>query len=191
MRDLMVAQQYANPAFLAGLPTTGSLFRGAVDGNHVRTPALHRSHMLGMNFDLSIKAYLSDHYMSSNAPVPPAIVTNALTDPIATGQNQWLWSTQNALDLSAQLPNLRDQQNRRNFQSDALRNFLALYSVTRSDSLPSNNSWDELPVTNGSVLTALFGDGSRDGSIIYRTIIGSRNDPRNPTSASLLSWPDG
>ncbi|MEF8731696.1 MAG: Ig-like domain-containing protein [Candidatus Accumulibacter meliphilus] len=173
MRDLMRAQEYADPQYLSGLPTTGSRFTAAIDGNG-SNPGSHSAHWLGMSFDLSIKPYLDPYFMGSEAPeFPTTLSIDNLPSPLPTKDNDWAWSNENALALAEQLSNLEQPGQGRNFMADALRNFLALYSVTRRDDASAGSGWNSLRMINGDkARNAIFGDGSRGESSIGRVIIG-------------------
>ncbi|MBK8578834.1 MAG: hypothetical protein IPN78_11525 [Candidatus Accumulibacter sp.] len=96
-----------------------------------------------------------------------------LPGPLPAKENDWAWSNADALALVEQLRNQEDGFGR-NFMGNALRNFLALYSVTRQEESPGGPGWYSLPVTNGELArSALFGDGSLQGSLIGRVIIGA------------------
>jgi hypothetical protein len=170
----MAAKRYALAAFNASAQSTGSLFTGASDANHGRTAALHTTHLPGRNFDMGIAfSYLTAIYLTTQAPVGDAI-QDVAGMPGAAG-----WSNQVAIALSEQLPNEITSRGR-NLQQSAIRDFLALYSVTRNNGSESNG-WDDLSQymksANNSadrtkILTALFGDGTAAGSIINSVAIG-------------------
>ncbi len=163
MRDLMVAQGSADPQYLSGLPATGSRFTAAIDGNGTN-PGGHLSHMMGMSFDLSLLPYLAPYYEGSSAPESNPINTQSIILPTAT-----TWNNASALALAGQLRNEQDPAHGNDFMANAMRNFLALYSVTRDAGTRAN-----LPVVNGEAArSALFGDGTKGGSLIGRVIIGS------------------
>ncbi|MCK9530753.1 MAG: hypothetical protein M0R77_09370 [Gammaproteobacteria bacterium] len=61
-----------------------------------------------MGFDLSIKDYVLGVFLTAATPASAAIGTDGLLDPLAGADNQWAWSNQNAIDLSAQLANYAD-----------------------------------------------------------------------------------
>ncbi|MCB1944105.1 MAG: hypothetical protein KDI53_18990, partial [Candidatus Accumulibacter sp.] len=173
MRDLMRAQQYADPLYLAGLPTTGSRFTAGIDGNG-SNPGNHSAHWLGMSFDLSVKPYLDAYFRSNQAPEFPATIDiGNLAAPLPAKSNDWAWTNVVALGLAEQLKNELDPVHGNAFMGNALRNFLALYSVTRRDALSPGVGLASLPVSNGEeVRSALFGNGALAESLIQRVIIG-------------------
>ena len=192
MRDLMRAHEFANPLLTQNISSTGSRVAAATDAN-IFSPG-HASHQLGMNFDLSISKYLDEYFMSGSAAVSTAISTANLPDPLASPVNGWRWSMANGQALLSQLPNesvLRpdrngDPQPNNNFQANALKNFLALYALTRSDDIVGNGTWDDLPVQNGLLAkVALFGRGTKEDSLISRVIIGSRDAPNEAKHARM------
>lgn len=128
-----------------------------------------------MNFDLGIGiSFLTGIFLTSQAPIGPTINPNVPGAPGLGG-----WSNQYAVDLSDQLVNSISNDLGRNLQRDAMRDFLALYSVMRNNGAEANG-WDDLPISGTSrtpgqiaqVRAALFGDGTRDGALIRRALIG-------------------
>lgn len=178
VRDLMRAKSYSWDEFFLASPASGSRFNGAVDANHgfSTNPTIgHASHGLGMNFDLGIGiSFLTGIFLTSQAPIGPTINPNVPGAPGLGG-----WSNQYAVDLSEQLLNESTDAANQNLQRDAMRDFLALYSVMRNNGAEANG-WDDLPISGtgrtpgqiAQVRAALFGDGTRDGALIRRALIG-------------------
>jgi hypothetical protein len=103
MSDWFVAEQFALPGFQTTLPL---LFNGATDANHRYTPGAHRSHDLGMAFDIGIKPRLVNG-VQVGAPIADSITTSAantwrmsqLSSAPGAVANQWsdlaaLWYVQ-------------------------------------------------------------------------------------------------
>jgi hypothetical protein len=112
MRDLMRAQAFSDPGYLSGLPKTGARFTAGIDGNG-SNPGGHKSHWLGMNFDLSLQPYLDAHYMTSAAAILPlSIDISNLPGPLPAKENDWAWSNADALALVEQLRNQEDGSGR-------------------------------------------------------------------------------
>ncbi len=186
MRDLMQAKNSALPAFQTSLPYSGSRFTGATDANYGHTLGGHSTHGAGMSFGLSITNFVTGIYLAASTVITPAIASNLTAQP-----TDGSWSNQYALDLNnlsvltqdgntrAVLPNAEPSPGEKNYQVDALYDFLALYSVTR-DNGNEANGWDNLNFENGGataqtklkIRTALFGDGTKEGSLIKSIHIG-------------------
>lgn len=137
-----------------------------------------------MNFDLGIAiSYLSGVFLTSAAPSVGAIdVTN-----VAGGPQSGLWSNQYVFNLNN--PVGVDGQQRtvlentqvtisntiqKNYQINALYDFLSLYSITRNNGGEAYG-WDDLPIANAQsdiIRKALFGDGTKTGDIISDVRVG-------------------
>jgi len=93
-----------------------------------------------------------------------------ISDKVAYEAKQWSYA--NAVYLSGLLADSSDPLDRNN-QREAMREFLSLYALTRSDTISGNGTWEELPVKNGdAVRAALFGSGSLAGDLISQVHIG-------------------
>ncbi|MHB8166023.1 MAG: dockerin type I domain-containing protein, partial [Sulfuricella sp.] len=160
MRDLMVAKQYAPSA----LVQSQSWFNGGVDANQGYTPFTHSTHDLGMAFDLGVSNYINKFGAQLAYQEPLAAAISALPGVS--------WSVDATYNYSGNLTNSTDP---RNNQRAALRDFLSLYALTRSDGIVGNGTWDDLPVKNGAaVRTALFGSGVKAGALISEVYIGGK-----------------
>ncbi|MBK9445925.1 MAG: hypothetical protein IPO00_07445 [Betaproteobacteria bacterium] len=188
MRDLLRAYTYADNR----LQTGQMKFNGFTDANHGKTPFAHGTHDLGMALDLGFvgRGYLSlQESQNRNETATAGINSVALSDAPFGGS---AWSKQNAIDLltatDAQGNNLvRNAQD--NNQVSALKDFLALYSLTQRDRATSaavntagqvvdTGDWDALRLVNeaaGSVAirTALFGAGTPTSGLIQSVLVGS------------------
>jgi hypothetical protein len=79
------------------------------------------------------------------------------------------------------LPAIQVPADQKNDQVSALRDFLSLYALTRSDKTAGNGTWDYLPVKNGEpVRAALFGSGEDAGGLISKVLIGDAASKKNP-----------
>jgi VCBS repeat-containing protein len=105
----------------------------------------------------------------------PANFDNLLAAVAGSG-----WSVERAKLLSEALPDLEPNGTSRKNQEQALRDFLALYALTRTDDVANNGSWEELLPTNEKVRKALFGDGSKSGGLIAEVLIGGTGSNQNP-----------
>ena len=187
--DLMAATQ-----FTKGQLATGNQLRffGGVDANQGITPFLHKTHDLGMAFDMGIVNLTKDSQTKSKEPLTLDAVSLAKTlfDPAHPEKGSrydnlpdWdaydnkRWSYANAIYLSEFL-----SADLGNNQQAALREFLSLYALTRQDAIGGNGTWEELPVKNGAtVRSALFGSGQLAGDLISQVHIGgSAKNGQNP-----------
>lgn len=74
-----------------------------------------------------------------------------------------------------------------NNQQQALRDFLALYAVTRDDGVKGNGiGWDDIAVRNDDVRKALFAGGGDNNAIIYNVVIGDDNKNRYAAMHTIL-----
>ncbi|MDX8385375.1 MAG: hypothetical protein R8M11_02535, partial [Gallionella sp.] len=174
----MRAEQYASDLYNLENPiAAGSLFNGTVDANYGISLKAHKTHGDGMNFDLGIaRSFLTGVFLTSQAVAGNSIDTSALTAPAAGG-----WSNQYAYEVSNQLAYGTNTLGDLNYQRDAMRDFLSVYSVTRNNGAAEANGWDDLiaQVATGStqaqkerIRTALFGDGTAAGSIVSGALVG-------------------
>jgi VCBS repeat-containing protein len=171
LRDLMVAGQYAP----AALQVNGidMRFNGATDANHGFTPTEHVTHDLGMGFDLGLSQYVirDPNQIDGSQPFPNIQLTQ---NEVIPGSG---WSVDRAVAWSARLPDdLRPGNRPLNGQQQALRDFLALYSVTRAD---GGGVWSQLPVRNEVARAALFGTGNLAGALISNVVVGGNGANQN------------
>jgi VCBS repeat-containing protein len=203
-RDLMRADQYASDLYNLEHPdAAGSRFNAGVDANHGISLNVHTTHGDGMNFDLGIaRSFLTGVFLTNSAvalaaETPINVSLAAQLQPAAGA-----WSNAYAAALTAQLPNnsrtvgLTTMQN---YQRDAMRDFLAIYSVTRDNGAEASG-WDDLiaQVASGGtsaqkekIRTALFGDGTATGSIVSGALVGGNPSLEIKNAFANYRVPDG
>ncbi len=156
--DLMRAKEYAP----ASLKQTTSLFNGSVDANYGFTPkwtrppiiaGQHATHDLGMAFDLGVSNYID----KNNAQLSNETLLTAISN-LTNGT----WSIANAIAYTQHilpggatgLPNIQSPARARNDQVSAIRDFLSLYAMTKSDGVTAELQAKVVNTTAAS----LFGD---------------------------------
>jgi hypothetical protein len=166
MRDLMAATQFA-PGQLGTSKSFG--LNGAVDANEGATPFMHKTHDLGMAFDLELKQFINPFNQTHGSGT--ADITVPGSGWSVSNAAQW---TQKYLDYSLGTNNIAQ-----NDQRDALRQFLQLYALTRSDTITGNGTWDDIPLVNKAARAALFGSGAVKGGLISALYIGGTGARQN------------
>jgi hypothetical protein len=209
MRDLMVAASKYAPDSLRGNPVTNAQgqvsysirntfwFNGAVDANHGYTPWEHATHDLGMALDLGISQYVSKK-KGAHSNGHDGNQYTAHEAPVVQAQGG-TWSIAQAVAQKQQsgLPHTFDPMLGINYQDKAIGDFLSLYSVTRDDggaATPVAGSRGSLitRIVNGGadkqkVLTALFGDGTKNGSLISKSVFGKASGNSYPNMKAIFT----
>jgi hypothetical protein len=139
LRDLLAAKQYAP----ASLKQSSTWFTGGVDANEGATPFMHGTHDLGMAFDLGISNYIGQVAQAKSQEQ----LIQAIKDLVPG------WSIENAKNYSALLSDQKTPITQKNDQISALRDFLSLYAVTKSDGVTSDLTKNIINTT----ATSLFG----------------------------------
>jgi hypothetical protein len=153
------------------------VFNGAVDANGGYTPGGHKTHDLGMAFDLGLRYTIGTRAQERT--------TDAVLAEIAA-LPAGLWTVENALAYSAMLESVAIPLPKLDNQEAALRDFLAMYSVVRSDPAQATGTWDTLTFKGETdaakvdqIRAALFGDGTLSGSLISQIHIGGTVPKKN------------
>ena len=189
---------------------------GSVDANHGYTPFTHGTHDLGMAFDLGVSQYIYKEgeqknryeqltldtamitlgqHLNTTLFYPSGVDPNGVPDtsklydhiPNKTAYWNCQWDYDNALYLSGLLPATQSPDRARNDQVSALRDALALYAVTRSETWSGLNiASDRTTDEETQIRAALFGDGSKAESLISQIIIGANAFNNYPNIHEVL-----
>ncbi len=178
MRDLLKAWEVESFDLADyGLWTEKLQLNGLTDPGYAFTGHARGNHSIGMGIDLGVGQWISGGVGGNQNK----------QDPVGTGNNPNIdsalaaiagsgWSVERAKQLSEKLPDIVQNNRSINNQEQALRDFLALYALTREDAVSGNGTWDDLKtiLVNKDARKHLFGDGTKAGGLISEVLIGGQ-----------------